>query len=192
MSVPNERFLDTRSARCGEMQDRRRDPMGRQTGSRRAHRVAAPLETRATDNPPDYRDAFEVPTDRTDTRTPEQWARAVFESAPREVALVPSAGVAGGAGLADRRNVARGGPSRTALGVDDRLPDPARGKLDGRLGHQRAARCWDHESARSRQGGRSTQVRSGVDDAGLRLRGLGRTGHRLQTVRSHLLEALPN
>ena len=58
--------------------------MGRQTGSRRAHRVAAPLETRATDNPPDYRDAFEVPTDRTDTRTPEQWARAVFESAPRK------------------------------------------------------------------------------------------------------------
>ncbi len=105
--------------------------MGRQTGSRRAHRVAAPLETRATDNPPDYRAAFEVPTDRTDTRTPEQWARAVFESAPREVALVPSAG------LADRRNVARGGPSRTALGVADRPPDPARGKLDGRLDHQR-------------------------------------------------------
>src|SRR6266699_3003209 len=133
------------------MQDRRRDPMGRQTGSRRAHRVAAPLETRATDNPPDYRDAFEVPTDRTDTRTPEQWARAVFESAPREVALVPSAGVAGSAGpaarttavvrsrarLVDRRNVARGGPPRTALGGHDRPPDPARGKLDGRLDHPR-------------------------------------------------------
>jgi hypothetical protein len=59
--------------------------MGRQAGSRRAHRVAAALETPATDNPPDYRDAFEVPTDRTDTRTPEQWARAVFESAPRPV-----------------------------------------------------------------------------------------------------------
>jgi hypothetical protein len=57
--------------------------MGRQISSRRAHRVAATLETRATDRPPDYRDAFEVPTDRTDTRTPEQWARAVFESAPR-------------------------------------------------------------------------------------------------------------
>jgi Protein of unknown function (DUF2867) len=57
--------------------------MGRQISSRRAHRVAATLETRATDHPPDYRDAFEVPTDRTDTRTPEQWARAVFESAPR-------------------------------------------------------------------------------------------------------------
>ncbi len=55
--------------------------MGRQTGLRRAHRVAAVLETRATDNPPDYRDAFEVPTDRTETRTPEQWARAVFEGA---------------------------------------------------------------------------------------------------------------
>ncbi len=58
--------------------------MSRQTSSRRAHRVAATLETRTTDNPPDYRDAFEVPTDRTDTRTPEQWARAVFESAPRK------------------------------------------------------------------------------------------------------------
>ncbi len=57
--------------------------MGWQTGLRRAHRVAAPLETRATDNPPDYTDAFEVPTDRTDTRTPEQWARALFEGAPR-------------------------------------------------------------------------------------------------------------
>jgi hypothetical protein len=125
--------------------------MGRQTDSRRAHRVAATLETRATDNPPDYVDAFEVPTDRTDTCTPEQWARAVFESAPRKVALVPSAGVAWGAGpparatavvrsrarLADRRNVARGGSSRTALGGHDRPPDPARGKLDGRLDHQR-------------------------------------------------------
>ncbi len=58
--------------------------MSRQTSSRCAHRVAATLETRTTDNPPDYRDAFEVPTDRTDTRTPEQWARAVFESAPRK------------------------------------------------------------------------------------------------------------
>jgi hypothetical protein len=125
--------------------------MGRQTGSRRAHRVAATLETRATDNPPDYVDAFEVSTDRTDTRTPEQWVHAVFESAPREVALVPSAGVAGGAGpparttavvrsrarLADRRNVARGGPPRTALGVDDRPPDPARSKLDGNLDYPR-------------------------------------------------------
>jgi hypothetical protein len=125
--------------------------MSRQTSSRRAHRVAATLETRTTDNPLDYRDAFEVPTDRTDTRTPEEWARAVFESAPRKVALVPSAGVVGSAGpaaratavlrararLADRRNVARGGPSRTALGVDDRPPDPASGRLDGRLDHQR-------------------------------------------------------
>lgn len=59
--------------------------MGRQAGSIRARRVAATLETPATDNPPDYRVAFEVPTDRTDTRTPEQWARAVFESAPRPV-----------------------------------------------------------------------------------------------------------
>jgi hypothetical protein len=80
----NERFLDTRPARCTEMQDRGRDTMGRQIGSRRAHRVAAALPTQATDNPPDYIDTFEVPTDRTDTRTPEQWARAVFEGAPRK------------------------------------------------------------------------------------------------------------
>jgi hypothetical protein len=126
--------------------------MSRQTSSRCAHRVAAALSTRTTDNPLDYSDAFEVPTGRTGTRTPEQWARAVFESAPREVALLPAAGVAGSAGpaaraaavlrararLADRRNVARGGPSRTALGVDDRPPDPAHGRLDGRLDHQRA------------------------------------------------------
>jgi uncharacterized protein DUF2867 len=59
--------------------------MGRQAGSRRVHRVAASLLTRATDNPPDYTDAFEVPTDRTDTRTPEQWLRALFEDAPRPV-----------------------------------------------------------------------------------------------------------
>jgi hypothetical protein len=57
--------------------------MGRKAGSIRAHRVAAALETRATDNPPDYIDAFEVPI--SNTRTPEQWARAVFESAPRPV-----------------------------------------------------------------------------------------------------------
>jgi hypothetical protein len=58
---------------------------GMPTGSIRARRVAAALETRATDNQPDYRDAFEVPTSSTDTRTPEQWARAVFESAPSPV-----------------------------------------------------------------------------------------------------------
>ena len=61
--------------------------MGRQAGSIRAHRVAAVLETRATDNPPDYSDAFEVPTSSTDTRTPEQWWRAVFAGAPRPVLL---------------------------------------------------------------------------------------------------------
>jgi hypothetical protein len=101
--------------------------MGRQIGSRRMQRVAATLETRDTDNPPVCVDALKMPAERTDTRTPEQWVRAVFESAPREVALVPSAGVAGGAGP----------PARTALGVDDRPADPARGKLDGSLDHPR-------------------------------------------------------
>lgn len=59
--------------------------MGRQISSIRAHRIAATPETQATDNQPDYVDAFEVPKLSTDTRTPEQWARAVFESAPRLV-----------------------------------------------------------------------------------------------------------
>jgi len=59
--------------------------MGRPTGSIRVHRVAAALETSTTDTPPDYQVAFEVPTDKTDTRTPEQWARALFEHAPLPV-----------------------------------------------------------------------------------------------------------
>lgn len=57
--------------------------MDRQACSIRAHRVAATLETQATDNPPDYKDAFEVSISKMDTRTPEQWSRAVFESATR-------------------------------------------------------------------------------------------------------------
>lgn len=59
--------------------------MSRQISSIRAYRIAAVLETRATDNQPDYIDAFEVSKMGTDTRTPEQWMRAVFESAPRPV-----------------------------------------------------------------------------------------------------------
>ncbi|GHO57632.1 DUF2867 domain-containing protein [Ktedonobacter robiniae] len=59
--------------------------MGRPTNSTRAYRVAADLENWATDNSPDYRDAFEVQVLSTDTRTPELWARAVFERAPRLV-----------------------------------------------------------------------------------------------------------
>ncbi len=57
--------------------------MGRQAGSIRVHRVAPVLECSTIDNPPDYRDAFEVSTDKADTRTSEQWLRAVFEDAPR-------------------------------------------------------------------------------------------------------------
>jgi hypothetical protein len=34
---------------------------------------------------PDYRDRFEVAIPRTDSRTAEQWLRAVFEDAPRSV-----------------------------------------------------------------------------------------------------------
>jgi hypothetical protein len=125
--------------------------MGRQAGSRRVHRVAASLLTRATDNPPDYTDAFEVPIPSTDTRTPEQWLRAVFEDAPREVALVPSAGVAGSTGpatrsttvacshsrLADCLKGARRGPSRTALGAHESSTGLAPITLDGGLEHTR-------------------------------------------------------
>jgi hypothetical protein len=76
--------------------------MGVRTGSRRAHRIAPPVQTRATsadrttrsgntgpDNTgpdsagPDYTDAFAVTTVAAGTRTPEQWARVTFEGAPR-------------------------------------------------------------------------------------------------------------
>ena len=50
--------------------------MGRQTGSIRAHRVAAALETRATDTPPDYIVAFEVPSE-TQLRPPVTFLRRV-------------------------------------------------------------------------------------------------------------------
>lgn len=59
--------------------------MGRRAGSLRVHRITAALERSATDKEPDYRDAFEVPIDKTDRRTAEQWLRAVFEDAPRPV-----------------------------------------------------------------------------------------------------------
>jgi hypothetical protein len=59
--------------------------MGKRPGSIRVHRVAAVLQTQSTDNSPGYRDMFEVPIPSTDTRTAEQWLRAVFEDAPRPV-----------------------------------------------------------------------------------------------------------
>jgi len=125
--------------------------MSRQTSSRRAHRVAAPLETRTTDNPPDYRDAFEVPTDRTDTRTPEQWARAVFESAPRKSRWFLLLGWRGvlGLRLGPRPSsdhvlgwrIVETSPEAVRLELRSAVmtapPDPARGKLDGRLDHPR-------------------------------------------------------
>ncbi|GCE15468.1 DUF2867 domain-containing protein [Tengunoibacter tsumagoiensis] len=51
----------------------------------RVHRIAADQEIRTTDNPSDYSDAFEVQTSSMDTRTAEQWSRALFEHAPRLV-----------------------------------------------------------------------------------------------------------
>lgn len=59
--------------------------MSKQAGSIRVRRVAAAAQTPATDNVPDYRDSFEVPIRSTDTRTAEQWMRAVFEDAPQPV-----------------------------------------------------------------------------------------------------------
>lgn len=59
--------------------------MSRQAGSIRVRRVAVVVQTQNTDNSPDYRDRFEVSIPGTDTRTAEQWLRAVFEEAPRPV-----------------------------------------------------------------------------------------------------------
>lgn len=70
------------SNRSGSMHNFRRNIMGRQAGSVRAHRVAAARIARAADIPPDYIDAFAVATASTETRTPEWWSRAVFEGAP--------------------------------------------------------------------------------------------------------------
>ena len=59
--------------------------MGKQTDVIRVHRVAVIRDPRATDTSPNYRDRFEVAIPGTDTRTAEQWLRAVFEDAPRPV-----------------------------------------------------------------------------------------------------------
>jgi hypothetical protein len=53
-------------------------------GSARARRVAVTEELGALDGP-SYAGAFEVAVDATDVRSPAQWARAVFEGAPRLV-----------------------------------------------------------------------------------------------------------
>jgi hypothetical protein len=56
-------------------------------GLSRAHRVEVTEEVRAGNTlaEPDYSGAFEVLITRTDARSPEQWARATFEGAPRAV-----------------------------------------------------------------------------------------------------------
>ncbi len=59
--------------------------MGRQVSSIRVRRIAVVRETRATGNSPNYKDMFEVSIPDTDTRTAEQWVRAIFEDAPRPV-----------------------------------------------------------------------------------------------------------
>ncbi|MER6950127.1 DUF2867 domain-containing protein [Nonomuraea sp. NPDC000554] len=56
--------------------------MGVRPGPVRARRVAASLPGTAA---PDYTDAFEVTTGVGAARSPEQWARAVFEDAPPPV-----------------------------------------------------------------------------------------------------------
>src|SRR5579875_3626765 len=64
---------------------RGRNAMGRQVSSIRVRRIAVVRETRATGNSPNYKDMFEVSIPDTDTRTAEQWVRAIFEDAPRPV-----------------------------------------------------------------------------------------------------------
>src|SRR6266487_4597961 len=123
------------------------------------HEQADQLETRASrgsnSGDPNHRQPTRLQrcvrgADRQDGYTyPRAVGARCFRECPAKVTLVPSAGVAGSARsaarttavvrsrarLADRRNVARGGPPRTALGGHDRPPDPALGKLDGRLDH---------------------------------------------------------
>jgi Protein of unknown function (DUF2867) len=59
--------------------------MGGPTGSIRVPRVVATEQGVGGRGTPDYSDAFAVRTEITDTRTPEEWSRAVFEDAPRPV-----------------------------------------------------------------------------------------------------------
>jgi hypothetical protein len=63
--------------------------------------VDVPQEIRAVDTlaDPDYVYGCEIPRLPTDTRTAEQWARAVFEGAPRLVRWFIVAGWIGGLGL---------------------------------------------------------------------------------------------
>src|ERR1700722_6987219 len=49
------------------------------------HRIVPENEPEATAFRPDYRDAFEVSRPSRDSRSAEQWSRAVFEAAPRLV-----------------------------------------------------------------------------------------------------------
>jgi hypothetical protein len=59
--------------------------MGRQASSILVRRIAVVRETRTTGNSLNYKDMFEVSIPDTDTRTAEQWVRAIFEDAPRPV-----------------------------------------------------------------------------------------------------------
>ncbi|HZS79281.1 MAG TPA: DUF2867 domain-containing protein [Ktedonobacteraceae bacterium] len=59
--------------------------MGRWIDAIRMHRVAVVVQTPAANNSTDYRVTFEVPISKMDTRTAEQWVRAIFEDAPRPV-----------------------------------------------------------------------------------------------------------
>ncbi|MFB9831369.1 DUF2867 domain-containing protein [Actinoallomurus acaciae] len=58
-------------------------------GPMRARQVAVEASTRAVDTlaEPDYASSFEISTPQADARSPEQWARALFEEAPRALRL---------------------------------------------------------------------------------------------------------
>jgi hypothetical protein len=66
-----------------------------------ARRVDVADETRAVDTlpNPDYASAFEIARATTDTRTPEQWARATWEDCPRGLRLFLLTGWSVGLGL---------------------------------------------------------------------------------------------
>ena len=59
-----------------------------------ARRIEVPDTIRAGDDlsDPDYACAFELPIPETSTRSPEEWARSVFEDAPRLVRWVVRTG----------------------------------------------------------------------------------------------------
>ena len=70
-------------------------------GAVKALHVALPEEIRSLDTlaDPDYTDACEITISNSDTRSPDQWARAIFEDAPRALRWFVVSGWIAGLGL---------------------------------------------------------------------------------------------